>query len=58
MTDLPITLKNCDIGVDPDLDPGRSIVVVPKTHDSVLSEKQLVDYKEQRIQFLSWLFNV
>mgnify|MGYP000527786784 CR=1 FL=1 len=58
MTDLPITLKNCDIGVDPDLDPGRSIVVVPKTHACVLSEKQLVDYKEQRIQFLSWLLNV
>jgi hypothetical protein len=54
MTDnLPITLENCDVGYDPNLDPGRSIVVVPKTHDGALTEKQLIDYKEQRIEFLS-----
>jgi integrase len=32
--------------------------VVPKTHDGVLTDRQLVDYKEQRTQFLSWLLNI
>ncbi len=57
-SDLPITLERCDVGFDGNLDPGRSIVVVPQSHDGELTEKQLVDYKDQRIQFLSWLLSV
>ncbi|AGM10944.1 integrase [Halorubrum tailed phage 7] len=56
--DLPITLENCDGDVEHNLDPGRSIVVVPKTMDGVLTDRQLVDYKDQRVKFLSWLLNV
>lgn len=55
---LPITLESCDVDLQTDLDPGRSIVVVPQTLDDALSDRQLVDYKDQRIQFLSWLLNV
>jgi integrase len=56
--ELPITLENCDVGFANDLDPNRRITVVPKTHDSVLSDRQLVDYKDQREQFLSWLLKI
>jgi integrase len=56
--DLPITLENCDVDVETNLDPGRSIVIVPKTLDDVLIDRQLVDYKDQRVQFLSWLLNI
>ena len=56
--ELPIRLENCDVKLNGDLDPGRNIAVIPQSHDSVLSDKQLVDYKEQRIKFLSWLLNV
>ena len=55
--DLPIGLKRCDVNLAGDLDPGRSIPVVPKSHDDVLTEKELVDYKSQRVKFLSWLLN-
>ena len=56
--DLPIGLENCDVKLNGDLDPGRSIPVVPQSHDDVLTEKELVDYKAQRVKFLSWLLNV
>lgn len=56
--DLPINLENCDVDLTGDLDPGRSIAVVPQTLDGVLSDRQLVDYRDQRVQFLSWLLNV
>lgn len=39
------------------MDPGRRISVVPKSHDGVLTEKQLVDYRDHRERFLSWLLN-
>lgn len=55
--DLPIGLKRCDVSLNGDLDPGRSIPVVPKSHEGVLTEKELVDYKDQRVKFLSWLLN-
>jgi integrase len=56
--DLPITLQRCVVSCTSKLDPGRKISVVPKTHDGVLNEKQLVDYRDQRARFLSWLLNV
>jgi site-specific recombinase XerD len=56
--DLPITLSRCDVSIHSDFDPERSIPVVPKTHDGVLTEKQLVDYSDLREQFLSWLLKV
>ena len=57
-TDLPITLESCDTDIETNLDPGRSIVVVPKTIDGALNERQLLDYKDQRLKFLSWLLNL
>lgn len=56
--DLPIGLENCGVKLNGDLDPGRSIPVVPQSHDHVLTERELVDYKAQRVKFLSWLLNV
>lgn len=52
---LPITLERCDVVSNVELDPGRSIVVVRETHEEVLNKKHLVDYKQHRAQFLSWL---
>lgn len=51
---LPIRLQGCNV----DLDPRRKITVVPQSLDGELSEKQLVDYKDQRKQFLTWLLQV
>ena len=51
--ELPITLNCCDVGIEIDLDPSRSVVVVPKTMDGDLIERQLGDYKDQRAKFLS-----
>ena len=56
--ELPITLDNCPVSLNGDLDPSRSITVIPQTHDCVVNEKQLFDYKAQRIDFLSWLLNL
>ena len=53
--DLPIDLKRRDVSLNGDLDPGRNIPVVPKSHEGVLTERELVDYKDQRVKFLSWL---
>ena len=33
------------------------IPVVPQSHDGELTEKQLVDYKDTRLKFLSWLIH-
>lgn len=57
MADLPITLSRCPISTTVDLGVSRTIAVVPKTHEGILTDKQLVDYKAQRVQFLSWLVN-
>lgn len=53
-----MTLSRCTESVGVEIDLNRSIVVIPKTHDDVLTEKQLINYKEQRVKFLSWLLNV
>jgi integrase len=58
MEDLPITLSRCPEYTNGEIDTDRPIPVVPKSHDCVLTEKQLVDYKDSRVQFLSWLLNV
>lgn len=55
---LPVSLQRCDVELSGDLDPGRSITVIPQTHDGVLNDNELVDYREQRKYFLSWLLNV
>lgn len=58
MDDLPIMLSRCPSFTNGDIDTDRSIPVVPKSHDGVLTDKELVDYKDRRIRFLSWLFQV
>jgi integrase len=58
MEDLPITLSRCNVFTNGELDTERSIPVVPKSHDGALNEKQLVDYKDRRVRFLSWLLKV
>lgn len=56
--ELPLILSRCpeiegdEIGLD------RGIVVIPKSHESWLNDKQLINYKEHRVRFLSWLWNV
>ena len=58
MTDLPITLSRCPVFTNGNIDTDRPIPVVPKSHDGALIEKQLVDYRDRRVEFLSWLLNV
>ena len=54
----PNSLQDCDVVPPGELDPGRRIVLVPKSHDDVLTDKQRVDYLAYREQFLTWLLNV
>jgi integrase len=56
--DLPITLSRCPLFTNGDIDTDRPIPVVPKSHDYALTKKQLVDYKDRRVQFLSWLLKI
>lgn len=56
--ELPIALEDCDVRLNGDLDPDRSITVIPQSHDDVLNDKELLDYKSNRVSFLSWLLNV
>ncbi|MFD1563088.1 tyrosine-type recombinase/integrase [Haloarchaeobius amylolyticus] len=58
MTQLPITLSRCAISTNVEVDSERAIKVVPKSHDEALNDKQLVDYKDHRVRFLSWLLKV
>ena len=51
--ELPLTLSRCTESGSVDFDLNRGIVVIPKSHESVLSEKQAVNYKEHRTKFLS-----
>ncbi len=55
MEDLPIMLSRCSVFTNEEIDIDRPIPVVPKSHDSALNEKQLIDYKDRRVRFLSWL---
>ena len=55
---LPLTLSRCTESVGDEIDLNRGIVVIPKTHGDVLTEKQLINYKENRLKFLLWLLNV
>jgi hypothetical protein len=57
MEDLPITLSRCPEFTYGEIDYERRIPVVPKSHDSVLTEKQFVDYKDSRVRSPSCLFN-
>ena len=56
--ELPLTLSRCTESGSADFDLNRGIVVIPKSHDDVLTEKQAVNYREHRTKFLSWLLNV
>jgi len=37
--ELPLMLERCDVPFPDNLDSSRSIVVIPETHDGILSEK-------------------
>lgn len=37
------------------IEPARSIKIVPEPNEEELSEKQLVDYREHRWEFITWL---
>ena len=56
--DLPLTLSRCTESVGDEIDLNRSIVVIPETHEGVLTDKQLINYKQHRLKFLSWLLNI
>lgn len=52
------TLADCDV-IDQDaLDPGRNIVIVPKSNREALTDKQFLDYWTYRKQFLTGLLKV
>jgi integrase len=50
--------NTCDNTLDADLDPGRSIVIVPQKNQSLLSKKKQVDYHDYREKFLKWLLHL
>jgi len=56
--ELPLTLSRCTDGVGDDIGLKRGIVVIPETHEEVLTDKKLINYKEHRKKFLLWLLNV
>jgi hypothetical protein len=37
------------------IEPGRGIKIVPEANEEQLNEKQLVDYREHRAEFIDWL---
>jgi len=43
--------ERCDIQIE----PGRSIKIVPSSNEEQLNEQQLVDYEEHRWEFIQWL---
>jgi integrase len=46
--------ERCDIQIE----PGRSIKIVPGANEEQLNEMQLVDYQEHRWEFIQWLREV
>lgn len=56
--DLPRTLARCNVISHDEMEPNRSILIVVKSNEERLSEKQLLDYHEYRKRFLSWLLNI
>ena len=50
--------RGCDNSTDADINPGRTIKVVPKQNQQMLTEKQVVDYYSYRERFLKWLLNM
>ncbi|MWG33891.1 tyrosine-type recombinase/integrase [Halomarina oriensis] len=54
----PNSLTDCGVIDRNEIDPGRSIVLVPKSHHCATTEKQRVDYQTYRKQFLTWLLKV
>jgi integrase len=43
--------ERCDIQIE----PGRTIKLAPEPNEDELNEKQLVDYREYRHEFITWL---
>jgi integrase len=43
--------ERCDI----EIEPGRTVKLVPEPNEKQLNEKQLVDYREHRWKFVQWL---
>ena len=41
--EIPLHFQNCDAGFTPDIEPGRKIVVIPTSHEGMLTDKQLMD---------------
>lgn len=56
--ELPLTLSRCSETEGVDKAPDRGIVVIPKSHEGHLNDRQYINYKEHRVRFLSWLLNV
>ena len=56
--DLPLTLSRCSESVGNDIDLDRGIVIIPRSHVDVLTDKHLINYKDHRVTFPSWLLNV
>jgi len=56
--DLPKTLARCGVISEDEMEPNRSILIVPESNEEKLMDKQLLDYHEYRKRFLSWLFDI
>jgi len=52
------TAEPCNVISTDQMEGGRAIRVVPKSNEGMLTDKQLVDYRSQRRDFLSSLLNV
>ena len=50
---LPMSLSRCTESGGDEIDLNCSIVVIPKTHEDALTAKQLINYKEHRVNLLS-----
>lgn len=58
MHELPLTLSRCPTFTSGKPDCERPIPVIPQSHDGELTDKQFIDYRDTRTQFLSWLLNI
>jgi hypothetical protein len=56
--ELPLTLSRCPEMEGAEIDLDRGIVVIPKSHEGWLNDKQFINYRQHRVRFLSWLWNV
>jgi hypothetical protein len=56
--ELPLTLSRCPEMEGAEIDLDHDTVVIPKSHEGWLNDKQFINYRQHRVRFLSRLWNV